>query len=49
MGFYAGNIRLTSGMGMKSISERVKRLDVSFTMDTKRGGGTLLKFVVGNS
>ena len=49
IGFDARNIGLTSGMGMKSISERVKRLDGSFKIETKHGEGTILKIIVGNT
>lgn len=49
IGFDAKNIGLTSGLGMKTITERVNRINGLLTIETNLGEGTLLKIVVGNS
>ena len=48
VGFDATNIVLISGIGMKTIAERVKGLNGTFTIESSSGQGTVLKILVKN-
>jgi PAS domain S-box-containing protein len=48
VGFDATNIELTSGIGMKTIAERVKGLNGTFSIESSSGQGTVLKILVNN-
>jgi PAS domain S-box-containing protein len=48
VGFDASNIELTSGIGMKNITERVKGLNGTFSVESSPGQGTVLKILIKN-
>lgn len=49
VGFDAKNLGLTAGLGMKTISERIKRINGSLSIESSYGKGTFLKIVVSNN
>jgi PAS domain S-box-containing protein len=48
VGFDATNIELISGFGMKTIAERVKGLNGTFTIESSSGQGTVLRILIKN-